>query len=97
MLSREFKEMGKENVNFVYFEFSERVMARYREFGCVLCVDCKRVANFESDPRRYASSSMVPFRPDPALRSNLRFERELRLYASISADVNSSRWTARTC
>jgi hypothetical protein len=44
-------------------------------------------ASFVSDLSRYSSSSTVPLRPEPTLRSILRFERELRFVVRDMADV----------
>ena len=43
-------------------------------------------ASFVIERSKYSSSSTVPFRPDPTLRSIFRFERELRL-GTLSAEV----------
>ena len=48
-------------------------------------------ASLVSDLSRYSSSSTVPFRPEPTLRSILRFEREVRfVVARDGADVGGA-------
>lgn len=47
-------------------------------------------ASFVSDLSKYSSSSTVPLRPDPTLRSILRFERELRFVMRDPVDMVSA-------
>ena len=44
-------------------------------------------ASFVSDLSKYSSSSTVPLRPEPTLRSILRFERELRFVVRDRAEL----------
>jgi len=53
----------------------------------VPCEVASLAASFVSDLSKYSSSSTVPFRPEPTLRSILRFEREVRLVVRDAADA----------
>ena len=61
-------------------ETSESTYMIMRVLGLnVLWVALNRVTSFVTDRKRYSSSSTVPFRPEPTLRSIFLFEREDRL------------------
>lgn len=49
------------------------------------CAVVSLPASFVSDLSKYSSSSTVPLRPEPTLRSILRFERELRFVVARDA------------
>ena len=43
------------------------------------CIVITLATSFETDLKRYSSSSIVPFLPDPTFLSSFRFDLELRL------------------
>ena len=51
------------------------------------CAVASLPASFVSDLSKYSSSSTVPLRPEPTLRSILRFEREVRFVVRDAADA----------
>src|SRR5712672_629487 len=57
------------------------------KFGHAPCAVISLPASFTRDLSKYSSSSTVPLRPEPTLRSILRFERELRFVMRDTADV----------